>query len=189
MTAREPRKTDDVIEAMVAQYWPAVLRFCERRLWDRADAEEAAQDTFVQVARALPTFEGRSTVRTWVLGVAKNVCAAYRARAARRAEREADWAKMSAADASFQPELETGDAVASRVLERLSPSDRQVLHLRYAADLSLEQIATRSGATLSATKMRLYRAMERFRLAYNGTQSDAGNRSPLAPLPEPAMAV
>ena len=42
------------------------------------DREDALQDVFVVVLRRLDTFEGRSTLRTWVLGIALRVAAGYR---------------------------------------------------------------------------------------------------------------
>ncbi|NND68063.1 MAG: hypothetical protein HKN19_10790, partial [Halioglobus sp.] len=51
-------------------------------------------------------------------------------------------------------------------LRALGPKARDVLGLRFYSDLSLEAISAAFGISLSAAKMRLYRALEQFEKAY-----------------------
>jgi len=59
----------------------------------------------------------------------------------------------------------TGEAVGM-ALQRVQETSREVLMLRFFQDLSLESIATLLAISLSAAKMRLYRALEQFRVEY-----------------------
>ena len=53
-------------------------------------------------------------------------------------------------------------SIVNRTLQKLPAQERDVLMLRYHLDLSLQDIATTQGIGLSAAKMRLYRALEKF---------------------------
>ena len=69
----------------LVQRWRApMLRLALARVGSRAVAEEVVQEAWLTVLRDLDRFEGRSTLRTWVLGIVCNLARA-RARAERRA--------------------------------------------------------------------------------------------------------
>ncbi|MYR55376.1 RNA polymerase subunit sigma-24, partial [Streptomyces sp. SID625] len=62
------------LEELLQEIRPEVLRRCARFLPCREDAEEAAQDVLLQVARRITTFEGRSRFGTWLYTVVANCC-------------------------------------------------------------------------------------------------------------------
>ena len=69
----------------LVQRWHApMLRLALARVGSRAVAEEVVQEAWLTVLRDLDRFEGRSSLRTWVLGIVRNLARA-RARAERRA--------------------------------------------------------------------------------------------------------
>lgn len=53
---------------------PQVWRLC-RHLTDQEAAADCTQETFLRAYRSLPSFEARSTARTWLLSIARRVCA------------------------------------------------------------------------------------------------------------------
>ncbi len=59
---------------LVAQHRDRVYNQAFRMLGNREDAEEAAQDVFVRVYRALASFRGESALATWIYRVTANVC-------------------------------------------------------------------------------------------------------------------
>jgi len=61
-------------EALVNRYEGKVYRLAMRMLRNQEDAEDALQETFLQVYRGLRGFEGRSTFSTWLFRLATNVC-------------------------------------------------------------------------------------------------------------------
>ena len=61
-------------EALVNRYEGKVYRLGMRMLRNQEDAEDALQETFLQVYRGLNGFEGRSTFSTWLFRLATNVC-------------------------------------------------------------------------------------------------------------------
>ena len=60
--------------ALVNRYEGKVYRLSMRMLRNQQDAEDALQETFLQVHRGLKSFEGRSTFSTWLFRLATNVC-------------------------------------------------------------------------------------------------------------------
>ncbi len=76
------RGDEEAFDWLVRTHNRALLRFAGRFVRDRAVAEEIVQETWLAVIRGITTFEGRSSVKTWVFRILAN-------RARTRAEREA----------------------------------------------------------------------------------------------------
>lgn len=64
----------EAFEALVNLYEGKVYRLAMRMLRNQEDAEDALQETFLQVYRGLKSFEGRSNFSTWLFRLATNVC-------------------------------------------------------------------------------------------------------------------
>jgi RNA polymerase sigma-70 factor (ECF subfamily) len=152
-------------EELFKRYHSPVLRTCRRYMGNREEAEEACQDVFLRVFAKISQFEGRSNFRTWLYRVVFNTCVTRRQRLQKDSRLELTTAKEPETTYSVMPEAETG--LMEETLAQLSATDREVLLLRFEAELSLEEIAQVVGSKLSATKMRLYRAMDRFRDVYS----------------------
>ena len=65
------------LENLMEQYGDEIKRFCTLQLRDPFQAEDAAQDTFVQAWRALDTFRNESSQKTWLMHIAVNTCRDY----------------------------------------------------------------------------------------------------------------
>lgn len=149
---------------LVRRYEPRVYRTCLRMLRDPADAEDVCQDIFVRVFRKLHSFEGRSRFSTWLFSIARNECLSALKKRADRATESFDESSRGAAQGS-EPGVDIRyeqQDLLEKTLANLSPEDREVLTLRFVAELQIDEIAVLAEISLSAAKMRLYRAMERF---------------------------
>jgi RNA polymerase sigma-70 factor (ECF subfamily) len=66
--------TDAAFERVIADHRRELFAHCYRMLGSTADAEDALQDALLRAWRALPGFEGRSSVRSWLYRIATNAC-------------------------------------------------------------------------------------------------------------------
>ena len=73
-------------EELLGRVYDQVFAICRRICAGRADGEDATQEALISIARALPGFDGRSTVRTWVYRIATNAALDELRRSARRPE-------------------------------------------------------------------------------------------------------
>ncbi len=148
-------------ETLMRRHSSLIFGLCLRILEHRQDAEEAAQEVMFKVFTALPQFESRSKFRTWLTRIVINSCSTLRA----RRRRQADLASALQVEGGG-PEaarIDTGRMDTESLLAMLGEADRNLIVLRFVADMSFEEIADSTGLTLSATKMRIYRAIDKLK--------------------------
>lgn len=139
---------------------------------DAADAEEATQDAFVKAHRALGRFHAGAPLRPWLLAIAANE-ARNRRRAAGRREHLAVRAAGERTAAAV-PSTEALALAADRdaglraALARLGGADREVLWLRYFAELSEAETAAALDCRPGTVKSRTSRALARLRRELEG---------------------
>ena len=150
---------------LVRRYHAACLRYAERVLGDRAEAEDVVQDAFVRAYDALGRYQEQARFRAWLFAILATECRGHlRARGRRLRLFVRDDA---AARAAAAPVLETApDAGArlDRAVARLEPRLREAFLLRHVAELSYEEMRAVTGAGASALKMRVKRACDALRV-------------------------
>ena len=167
----------DAYYKLLKKYEGMVYSTCYRMLGDPQEAEEACQDAFLRVFHKLYQFEGRSTFKTWLFRIVYNFCMTRRRKLATKRER-----KNTVGDELIRRTEETHrDALGPETdnseyvhlaLEKMREEEREVITLRFISDLSLEEMAEVLNLKLSATKMRLYRAMDRFKEIYTNQATE-----------------
>lgn len=65
---------DRAFTTLVDRHAPACLRFAKRMLGEMADAEDAAQETFLRAHRRVGAFRGDAPLRSWLLRICRNHC-------------------------------------------------------------------------------------------------------------------
>ena len=138
-------------------------RLGSRSLW----VEDVAQDVFLQVHRSARRFEGRSAFKTWLFGVALNVCRDH-IRRERRAggtgavEAEDDGPLALLPATSLDPlellERTEREAVIRSAIERLSAAHRTVLQLRDWEEMTYDEIAQVLAVPVGTVRSRLHNA-------------------------------
>jgi RNA polymerase sigma-70 factor (ECF subfamily) len=150
---------------LVETYQTAVYNLCYRMLGDAHEAEDAAQEAFLRAYSQLRRYDPTRSFKTWLFSIASHHCID------RLRKRRVTWLSIDDDDLPPHPNLREPAAgpeeTASRReqarviqghLSKLSPEDRGVIVMRYWYDLSYEEIAETTGATVSAVKSRLHRA-------------------------------
>jgi len=139
------------------------------------DAEDVLQETFLKAFHALPRFEGRSSLSTWLYRIAVNEALMILRQQKMQfslfenndGSEEENIEDLQLVDWCCLPETELQSTETRRVLDeavqRLSPALRLVFLLRDVEGLSVKDTADALGITESAVKVRLLRARLRLR--------------------------
>lgn len=153
------------LESMHAASFGWALTCCR---WDRAEAEDVVQTAYVRAIEGRATFNGHSSTRTWFFGVVRNTAAERRRRRWVRGEALARWlAREPEPVAEPDPESSADDREARdrirATLDRLSVRQREVLHLAFYQDLTLEQVAEVLHVPLGTVRTHYQRGKRRLR--------------------------
>jgi RNA polymerase sigma-70 factor (ECF subfamily) len=154
----------DRFERMYAEHAERLFAFLAYRTGDRGLAEDLLADVFERALRKRRTFDPRKgSETTWLYAIALNRLRDEHRRAdvERRALETLEAAPAPAADRA-EDRLAQRDEL-TRALSMLSEAEREVLSLRFGADLTVPQIAKVTGEPLTTIEGRLYRGLRRMR--------------------------
>lgn len=163
------------------RYQLPVFAFCSRVLADRGQAQDVTQDVFYTVWKSAATYRGHAQAKTWVLGIAHNLCRNLWRKERRREDchllltsdpaqdghvgtRAISLATLSGNPLEREPDTPTSDEAKeqSRLLReglgKLSAAQRMVLHLAYFEGLSICEIARVLGIREGTVKSRMANA-------------------------------
>lgn len=146
------------------RYQRTLFNVCSRYLGNERDADDVCQEVMLKVLYGLKNFEGKSKFKTWLYSITYNECITQY-RKDRRKRRLADALAMEPADEAAEeiaPKCEEQSGL-DRWLVHVNPIDREILVLRFVAELEFQEIADIMNMGLSATKMRYKRALDRLR--------------------------
>lgn len=153
----------EALAACARQHGHVLGRLCMALLGSQADADEATQETLLRAHRAMPTYRGEGTIKAWLCGIARHVCA--HTLETRRKGREL--AELVPVPAEGEEREQFANRQRSRAiraaLENLKPSERDVLVLRFVADLSHREIAIACNLDEAAARKRISRALASLR--------------------------
>jgi RNA polymerase sigma-70 factor (ECF subfamily) len=147
-------------------------------LKNHQDADDAVQETFIRVYRALPGFRFESSFRTWLITIATRQALNYRERVAK------DHESLDGPEGTFEhPALRVEetqitavlDQEARRLLQEALPNlprrQKQALTLKLQHDWKYEQIAQEMGTSVGSVKAHIFHAIQ------NLTRQMKGGRS------------
>lgn len=163
----------DFAETYDEQVW-SIYGFFAYRVASKSDAEDLTQQTFERALRAWSRFDPeRASVGVWLMAIARNLLIDhYRGRGVdstglESLEEVGDerlGSEMPAPNLGIEPEL-------AEALATLSRRDREVLALRFGADLTGPEIAELSGLSLANVQQILSRSLRRLRAALEAKAS------------------
>jgi len=180
----KPSESEDVVSETLLHCSPVeaerlvrdnigwMLALAQRMLGDRAIAEDIVQDAFIAAFRGLPTFEGRSSVKTWLHRITVNASLMKLRQLKRLGEQsideylpefdqydcriEAPWSNLARAEDIL--ENEQLRVLVSEKIATLPDAYRIVLQLRDIEGYDTGEVAELIGISASNVKVRLHRA-------------------------------
>ena len=150
---------EEILAQMVAQYEMPLLRTCYMVLHDRGLAEDAAQETFLKAYKALPTFRGECSEKTWLMRIAMNTCRDMRRGAwFRWVDRSVEVDRLP--EPAKEAEFMEADGL-TQAIPRLPQKSKEVILLYYYQDMTLREIASVLDIAVSTAGKRVNSACRR----------------------------
>ncbi len=157
---------------MAEQLSAPLQRYLERMCGNRATADDLLQETLLRIARGLPRFEGRSSVKTWAFTIATRVATDHFRRTDTRLPivDVDEVAEISDPDIDGEGRIiiDEMNACVREVIDGLPPDYRAALVLHDLQGLTAAATAKACGCSLATAKIRIHRARARLRQALNG---------------------
>lgn len=151
-------RAEEGFERLVPAYRRRVFGLAFSVLGDRAAADDVSQEVFVKLWQALPRYDGRARLSTWIYAITRNA-----AISALRSRRYA----VSMSDPAVFDEVEGreaapgpghDDAALWRAVDALPDKQRQATVLYYQDECSVDEVAEMMGLPANTVKTHLHRA-------------------------------
>lgn len=164
----EAGRAEEAFERLVPAYRRRVFGLAYSLLRDRAAAEDLAQEVFVKLWQALPGYDGRARLSTWIYAITRNA-AVSALRARRRSASLSDPAVLTEVENVAAAERDVAaDAGLWRIVGALPDKQRQAVILYYQDERSVEEVAAMMGMPLNTVKTHLHRARANLAAALAG---------------------
>jgi RNA polymerase sigma-70 factor, ECF subfamily len=163
---------EEAFRRLVDKYSASIFNLAYRMTGDHADAEDLAQDAFLQAYARLRDFRVGSRFHPWLYTIALNLCRNHLRRKSivkwlpLHTERAGEPpTEMDPPDRSLNPEQalldREGDRRLTQAIAALPVKYREVFVLRQSEGLTYEEIAEVTGLPMGTVEVRLYRARNR----------------------------
>jgi len=157
----------EALGRLYEMYYERIFRFCVHRLFNKEIAEDVTSAVFLNVARGIRSFKGRSEqdFRNWLYAIAANQANAYIRKSSRRKKLLAEAAgsmipaAAGSADMSFEPDW---PGLYAAIL-RLKPRHQTIVTLRFFENFSYEQIAQILDVKEANVRVTLHRILNKLR--------------------------
>lgn len=164
--ALSQRDVRRALTLLMDRYGDAIYRFVFEMTHDEGVADDVRQQVFVEAYRDLERFQGRSSLRTWLFGIARHRAldaTKTRRRWWQRFKNDAPEDGDAGGPAADGPDraVERGELalVLAHCLEKLQPAAREAVVLRHQLELSYEEVAAITGDLVGTVQQRVARAL------------------------------
>lgn len=171
---------DAAFRELVRRHAATVRAVAVSVMGDGAQAEDVVQEVFLRVYQARERYVAdRASFRTWLARIARNLALNARRDGARRRARSSSMSLLDSDAVPAAPGASPGEALEAddraralrSAIERLPAAEREVLALRYQQGLSYDEIGEAMGAGAPAIKQRAWRALQRLRTIFDGSDA------------------
>lgn len=164
---------ESAFRALVDRHSDGLYRMAYSVMGSAADAEDVLQETFLGAFNRLSAFEGRSSVKTWLVRILLNQASKVRrSQRVRKADPLPEQIGPASGDEKYAGSSPAA-AVQSKVdvnemLQTLSPEHREVIVLRELRQMSYDEIADALRIPRGTVESRLHRARQELKRRYEG---------------------
>ncbi|MGH2453704.1 MAG: RNA polymerase sigma factor [bacterium] len=166
LVAAFKRGEESAFTALVIKYRETVYRIARRMVQSHEDGADVTQEVFIRVHRALPRFDGRSQLRTWLYRITVNLCLDFQERRRRQAWVDLDEVVEEApaeAGPVAQAEAAAVRQAVARAVDALPPRQRAMVALRLYQDLPYDEIAQICECSEGTVKATMFAALRKLR--------------------------
>lgn len=159
---------DSALEILMDNYGTPVFRYCLKMLRNRETAQDVLQTTFVNAYRSFKSFSARSSLRTWLFGIAHHRCLDEIRTSRRRRDRfdvVDDLPVRAAPDQSVEGLLveQAYRTALNDCLHELASGSRSAVLLRFSEELKYPEIARILKVGAATCQARVTRALPQLR--------------------------
>ena len=158
-------RRDLALAAILQAYRRKVFGLAYSFVRNREAAEDVAQEVFIRVWRALPSFDARASLATWIYTIARNTSLSALRDRRREVQLEDPATLLEAQPAAGCIESGAEQAALMRLVEELPDRQRQVVLLYYLQEQSHEEVASMLAMPVGTVKTLLHRARARLATA------------------------
>ncbi|EAR54206.1 probable sigma-70 factor, ECF subfamily protein [Photobacterium sp. SKA34] len=152
-------KRNEIFSFLIKPYWSSLYSRCMYKLNDRGSIDDVVQDVLLRIYQALPKYSHQGAFRTWIYTIADNVCYSYLAKKMRYNKKNISINNTDPVSNYNQVNIDD-EIDIDILLDELSDNEQEIIDLRFYQDLTLLEISDILCITISACKMRLYRALK-----------------------------
>lgn len=168
---------EGAVRAIYREYGGLVFSVAYRALGDRALAEDATQQTFLQAWRAAATFDPARDIAPWLATIARRVAIDVHRRERRREHDHLDdVSPLESALVTTPPDVERAFEgwEVRRAIDELPPDEREIVELQHLHGLTHAEIAARTEVPVGTVKSRSFRAHRRLAARLGHLREDSG---------------
>jgi RNA polymerase sigma-70 factor, ECF subfamily len=160
------REYRDALARCARLYGASIGRLCMAFLGSQGEADEVAQETLLAAYDAFPQYRAEGTVKSYLFGIARRLCARALEKRSRQTARlrlvREETPEVGGDAGDWALRRESAER-ARRALQELRPTEREALLLRYQGDLSFREVASACGCDEAAARKRVSRGLSRMR--------------------------
>jgi RNA polymerase sigma-70 factor (ECF subfamily) len=159
-------------EDLIREHQRMVYSLCYRMTGSAAEAEDLAQETFIQAYQHLESFRAEARLSSWLYRIAVNRCLNWRQRQQRQERLHRDWGEQESRPAGDESER-AGQVQAA--LMTLHPKQRAAVVLTTYDGLTHAEAARALGCSETTISWRLFAARRKLKRLLRGLAGSGGN--------------
>ncbi len=168
LVARAQQHDEEAFAQLYERYFEKIYRYIALKIGDRLEAEDMAQQVFLKALKSIGSFKWQAVpFSAWLYRIAHNLTVDFLRQKARRQTGPLEEAALQIEDpkGNLQEVAETSFDLErlAAATEKLTPSQREVIALRFTSELPIADVARIMGKSEGAVKSLQYSAIQALR--------------------------